>query len=491
MNEVSTVAAAYAFAGYAVDATHVSSSGSAIAQTGISNAFASATNLAGISTGTALTTTPAGNGTVPQKTINTIANILTSCVNSTGPSSTPCATLFANAKSQGAYGTAPTDTATAAINIAHNPGNAVGTLFGLITGSPAFSPSLTSVPNDFTLAVTYSGVGGSGASNGAYSIAIDNLGDAWFVNVNNNSVSKFSANGAPLSPANGFAGANFFIPAGIAIDLNGNAWIVDSGLSNIVELSASGSPVGTFSGGGLATPQDIAIDGYGNVWAVNGASGSYSLSEFNSSGTALSPAGVGFIGGNINKPTSLAIDQAERIWVANQAPGTGSLSAFNNNGTPITITAAYTGGGLNNPQALAIDNQNNIWIANIGANSVSLFNQNGTAISPSTGFTGGGLNKPYTLAIDGAGNVWAANSGSSSISELNNAGSPMSPSTGYGFGLFAGPAGIDIDGAGNVWVANTNSSSANTSVIEVVGAAVPRVTPNAYGIKIGGLSTRP
>ncbi len=45
VNEVSTVAAAYAMAGFATDATHVGSSGTALALTGIANAFANAANL--------------------------------------------------------------------------------------------------------------------------------------------------------------------------------------------------------------------------------------------------------------------------------------------------------------------------------------------------------------------------------------------------------------------------------------------------------------
>ena len=45
--------------------------------------------LAANTTGSALTTTPAGNGTVPQQTINTLANILASCINSTGPTIAP------------------------------------------------------------------------------------------------------------------------------------------------------------------------------------------------------------------------------------------------------------------------------------------------------------------------------------------------------------------------------------------------------------------
>jgi hypothetical protein len=51
VNEVTTIAAAYALAGFATDATHVSSSGTALAQVGIANAFANAANLANVSTG--------------------------------------------------------------------------------------------------------------------------------------------------------------------------------------------------------------------------------------------------------------------------------------------------------------------------------------------------------------------------------------------------------------------------------------------------------
>ena len=50
-----------------------------------------AANLADLATGAALSTTPAGNGTVPQSTINTIANILATCVNSTGSTVTSVA----------------------------------------------------------------------------------------------------------------------------------------------------------------------------------------------------------------------------------------------------------------------------------------------------------------------------------------------------------------------------------------------------------------
>jgi PKD repeat protein len=148
VNEVSTVAAAYAIAGFAVDATHVSSSGTALAQAGIASAFANAANLATLSTGIALPTAPGSNATVPRLEINALANILGSCV-VTGTSCNTLLPLAANG------GTIPTDTATAAIDIAHNPGANTATLFGL-GASQVFTPALSGAPNDFTLALVYS-----------------------------------------------------------------------------------------------------------------------------------------------------------------------------------------------------------------------------------------------------------------------------------------------------------------------------------------------
>ena len=108
VNEVSTVATAYAIAGFATDALHVASSGTALAQTGIANAFANATNMETLQTGVALATTPVGGGTVPQAEINTLADILAACVNTTAPSSSACSNLFPNAQTNGSTGGLPT-----------------------------------------------------------------------------------------------------------------------------------------------------------------------------------------------------------------------------------------------------------------------------------------------------------------------------------------------------------------------------------------------
>jgi streptogramin lyase len=495
VNEVSTVAAAYSFAGYATDATHVSSSGTAGAMTGIANAFLNAPNLAAISTGQALTATPAGNGTVPQATINTIADILASCINSTGPASSSCVTLFANARASGTTGTVPTDTATAAINIAHNPASGITALYSLGRTNGPFQPTLTTQPNDFLLGIKYNGVGTvAGGLNGAYTIAIDAQGAAWFTNPNDNSITKLSSTGSPESPAGGFKTGGQQIPTGIAIDTNGNAWIADAASSNIVEYASNGAAKGTFIGGGLHSPQAVGIDGSGNVWVANFSTTTPSNnnpSEFNSAGVALSPV-TGYAGSFTNEPTGVAIDRFGYAWFSNQSPAPGGDSKVNTNGAPISSAGLYSIGGMNNPQGIAIDAGNNVWNSDYGSNAITELNTNGAAVSPSGGYTGGGLNNPEGIAVDGNGNIWVTNAGTNTLSEFNNSGTALSPSTGYGPTLFTVPGAVEIDASGNLWVANYNQSSPTANAVtEVIGASVPRVTPLSVAVKNSQLGTRP
>ena len=151
VNEVTTVAAAYAMAGTATDATHVIGSAKPVAATGIANAA----DLASIVTGFANSTLPSQpESNVPQTKIHTLANILSACINSSSPTSASCTTLFSNARSHGASGTAPEETATAAINIARNPHTNIAVLYGLQPRlSAPFLPALESAPPDFDLSL--------------------------------------------------------------------------------------------------------------------------------------------------------------------------------------------------------------------------------------------------------------------------------------------------------------------------------------------------
>ena len=355
VNEVSTIAAAYAIAGFATDALHVSSSGTPLAKTGIANAFANAGDLANISTGTALATTPSGNGTVPQSTINTLANILAACINSAGELSTACTTLFSNALSGGTTGTTPTDTATAAINIAHYPAANVANLYGSSAPTTPFTPTLSSQPNDFTLGLAFTG----GGVNSPTAIAIDGSGNAWLANTNN-SISKFNSLGAADSGSSGYTGGGLNTPKGIALDTAGNAWVVNFGTNTLSKFSSLGVAVtgsGGYTGGGLFGPQGLAFSGNGDLWI---ADDDFDVSEF-SSGSALSGTNGDSTGGT-HVPEAIAVDGAGSAWTVN---GDSSLSKFASSGLVISGSSGYTGGGISagGVTGIAIDSGGFVWIS--------------------------------------------------------------------------------------------------------------------------------
>jgi streptogramin lyase len=467
MNEVTTVAMAYAVSGYATDATHVSSSGSTLAVRGIANAFATAGNIVNLATGLPYALTSGGNGAIPQNEINTLANILAACINTASSSSSGCNTLFSNAKNGS---TTPTDTATAAINIAHNPTLNVASLYplGIIAGAP-FQPTLAAAPNDFSLAVNYTG----GGLNYPAVVAVDAYGNVWASNYENSSVSQLNPLGVALSPASGFTGGGLSGPFGLAIDSTNNAWVLSNTTGVLSKFDTAGNPVGSgYTGGGLLNSLWLSIDKTGNLWMGNDPGTSESplpgsLSEFDSGGTAKSPDTVGYTAGGVSRPEMFAADVSGNIWVANQAGN--SLTEYTAATGTVNASSPYTGAALNMPVGVAIDATGNIWVTNYGNATISKFSSTG---SPIGAFSGGGLGVPEGIAVDGAGNIWVANYSQNTISEFDSSGNAITTSAGFS-GYMSAPDWLAIDGSGNIWVANKG----DVNVTQFIGAAAPVVTP--------------
>ena len=495
VNEISTITTAFAISGFATDPTHVSSSSSALAtSTDVPNAFATVTNLESLGRGVALATTPNGNGVVPQAEIDSMADVLAACVNSSGPSSTPCSLVFSNTKNGNSQ---PTDTATAAINIAHNPGANVATLLSLVLSNLAFQPTLLNAPNDLTIAITYSGGGLDGDGVAPNGVAIDAAGNVWVPNYDASSLSEFSSNGVPKTGSPYFA-AGLDNPTSVAIDHYGNAWVANFNGDDISEFNSLGSKISGppgFTGGGLNNPYGISIDIFGNSWVANFSGNSLSEFESNTSGgLAVSPS-TGFGSDVLAGPAGIAADTSGNVWTEDYSAATGSLAEAVPSALPgqPPVVTLYKGGGLNSPYAVAIDAAGNVWATNRGGavGSLSEFTSTGTPITGKTGYTGGGLSNPYGIAIDGAGNAWAANNGGNgnSISEISSAGVAISGANGYVNSGMSNPYALAIDGSGNVWV--TSSANGLGPLTEFVGAAVPVVTPLTDGELFKELGTRP
>jgi streptogramin lyase len=462
INELTTVGSVYALAPFMSGYKNVGAASTDA--TGIANAFQTVNSLVNIANGSAPGTGLPADGIAPTTELSTLADILASCVNSSGSS---CTSLFSAATPSG--GSAPTDTVGAALNIAAHPGNNVATLFGLTTANPPFEPTLTAAPNDWTVAVKYA----DPSLNAPYGLAIDASGNVWVTNEAGGSVTELSTTGTALSGTSGFTGGGLLGPKAIAIDKSGNAWIANAGGNSVVKLGPTGtvlSGAGGFTGGGIDVPVAVALDSQSNVWAANFSGNSVSVLTSTGSPNAASPLTDA---GAITSPTGIAIDKNGYGWVSNG--GANNVILIQSSPPNFYYTQA-TDNAIQGSAGIAVDANSNKWVAASGINAVSLFTGFSGA-SPASPIRSAGFNVPTGVATDGASNVWVTNgAGAGSIAELNSTGTVLSPST--GFGSLNTPVTIAVDSAGNLWTANLGDNS----VTEFVGIAAPVTTPIAANV---------
>ena len=513
INEVTTVASAYALAQFA-NSTTGSIATSSTNVLGLTNSFANVSNMVNLSTGTAYTTTAASgsSGIVPQATINTLANILAACVDSSGAASSNCSSLFSDATVAG--GTAPTNTWQAALNIALHPLNNVPALYALVSANGPFQPTLATAPYDWTVAINYYFSGDL-----AGDVAVDSQGNVWFPSygyfLNKMSSLGVPASGSPFS--SGFEGVD---EVNTAIDLSDNVWYVAHSTSaQLFKYSSAGALITSFSPYSSDFEfQAIAVDSGNNLWASNLG---YSLTlntyvsglyKYDTNGNAIS--GFPATGGGLDYPQQhgLAIDSSGNAIVtvdcyvgdcsSNTSPIEG-MAEFNSSGMPLTASVNAIPCTNSLPFYLAIDNQGNYWVtgefsgSGCGTNSTTLIkvSPDGTVLVPdNNGYPTGGR-----TAIDGSNDIWSFSSEETgSMIELSTSGTLLSTGNGpftpgsagntYGQGDATGEGGLinlAIDSSGNIWEAQETGH-----LFEFIGLAPPVVTPIAAAAansKIGAL----
>jgi hypothetical protein len=528
INEVTTAASVFALQQFiSINSSGLVSIGAPTTNiTGMRNAFATINNLVNTASGTAYTTlnlsgTVSGYATnptvvaTPEATkINTIADILAACINSTSGTSSNCTTLLGDVNSVSSK--PALDTLQATYYMASNPTSTVGgtsnipTLYKLITGVPPFANYLGAAPNDWTIGVTY----GSTASQTVAAapsylisdpkyIALDSLGNVWIVNsvgTTGNSVTELSATGVPEAQVLTNAGT-LVAPSGIAVDPNNNLFVPNFGASGVGNTVTEYTSLGVTKTFTLKStgPEAIASDGAGNIFVASaGTSAGTGDIEAISAGAATGAATVTQASNvSVGANSALAIDENFNLWLSNAS--NTAVTQFLCSSTPCTATVSSL---PKSPDSIAIDHAGDIWVGNISGSLTELAATNTTTITESANspFTGGGLTGPFTGLIDGLGNVWETDftSGSGAVSELTYSGTPISPSTGFTH-TFNGATGLAIDGSGNVWIGNSTAAASSTVagyVTEIIGQAAPLTTPLSAALPAlaGGanmLGTRP
>jgi hypothetical protein len=499
---------------------------------GLKNAFATAHNVASTTTGVVSPTTAAASTNYfltsnDQSKINTMANILSDCVNQSTATSTQCQALFTAVTpshpplSTTGTATPPTDIFQAAVYMSLNPTSTnssssatnMATLLPLQTPFQPFSPSLSAAPTDWTIAVNYSNPSIAQLS----SAAVDANGDLWFSNQGTSAGGFVELNGG-TGTVGGTAGITGGLigggtgafetytatagtvqpnqPRQVSIDLNGHAWLGDYSTNSVTSSGANGtlyvlratSGVGIDEafpvGAGPANLYAVAIDPSNNIIFSTSADNVVSLSATATNGASPTITGNadGSTSGIHTGATSIAINGSSLAY----APANGSTTVFEFPTNPVTASTANVVQSGAQFYGSALDKSGVLWVVD---NNSKLYTLTGSTFATVT--TGGCLSGTKYVAVDGNNNIWISNATPSDghVCEFSNSGSLISGSAGFGtHGVVVG-RGIAIDQAGNVWV--TSYPNGTNSVTEIVGAAVPTVAPLAAAVKNGTIGTRP
>jgi len=325
-------------------------------QADIEAAFTTAAMFANVTTGTSPGVGQASSdqgGKIPVDEINTLANILATCVNTDGStgSSTSCGNLFALTGS-------PANTFNAVTNLEASPQSYnTSAIYQLATTSGPFQPTLTSAPTSWAVQL----VPGSGPGLLTASPNAGTVGDRIFITSNNPSA---TASICPFTPP-------------ISISFGSVAASGSFTSSSIMAIVPSGTPTGNITG------------------TVTTTSGSCTFSFFEqaTSSYALSTTTMAF---------------------GNQTAGTQSTSmtvTFTNNngsnsGAAVTVNAASITGTNAASFLKTADSCSGQSLALGASCSVSVaFKPAATgSASASLGFTVGGSLLPASVALSGTGN---------------------------------------------------------------------------------------
>ncbi len=244
------------------------------------------------------------------------------------------------------------------------------------------------------------GVGATAQFYDPFGVAIDDQGNVYVGDSNNNKIRKISSNGDVSTLAGSIPGyadgtgtaAQFNAPYGVAVDVQGNVFVADLYNHRIRKVTPNGE-VSTLAGStqGLANgigsaaqfnfPRGIAVDSRGNVYVAD--SNNHQIRKITSNGLVTTLAGsvAGFKDGEADTsqfdfPNEVALDAVGRVYVADG--NNHKIRKIELNGEVSTIAGDAFGfadgtsetAQFNSPYGIAIDAEGNIYVADNNNNKV-------------------------------------------------------------------------------------------------------------------------
>jgi hypothetical protein len=386
------------------------------------------------------------------------------------------------------------------------------------------------------------GTGTNASFNEPYGLAVGSRGNVYVADTHNNTIRMITplglvttVAGIGLNVSSGIAdgtgnAARFNFPEGVAVDNAGDVYVADVENDTIREITSEGV-VSTIAGlagksgtnDGVGTdarfdwPQGVTVDSANNVFVSDTLNNT--IREILPDGMITTLAGqAGLINRGTNdgvgsaatfyNPQGLAVDDADNIYVADT--GNDTIRKVMSVGTNWVVTTLAGQAGISgtndgtgsvakfsSPSGVAIDSSNNLYVADFGNNNIRKLTPVGTnwvvstiaGLAGTSGSADGAVNVaqfdgPEGVAVDSAGNVYVADTRNYTIRKITTAGfvstiagisggsqtDTVGSSDGTGSAArFFFPYGVAVDNAGNVYVADTYNNTIRKGVFMAYG----------------------
>ncbi len=381
------------------------------------------------------------------------------------------------------------------------------------------------------------GVGSAARFGSLNGLAVDGAGNVFVADQWNDTIRKITPAGAVStlagtpgaqgSPGNqGFAdgigsAAQFYFPAGVAVDGSGNIFVTDgsndlirkvtyAGVVTTVAGSAwsNGDADGTGTTARFNFPIGTAIDHAGNVYVCDSANDT--IRKITPAGVVTTIAGTANVAGSadgvgsaalFSGPFGVAVDSADNVYVSDDGNSTirkitpaGVVTTFAGTaGNYGSTDGAGASAAFRNPSGLTVDSTNNLFVADFSNNTIRKITTSGvvTTVAGTAG-SGGSADGtgaaaqfygPEYVAIDAANSLYVTDTINRTIRKITPAGTvtTLAGTPGvYGSedgtgpsAQFYNPNGLAVDNNGNLYVADGGNhiirEISPTGVVTTVG----------------------
>ena len=276
----------------------------------------------------------------------------------------------------------------------------------------------------------------------------------------------------------------FKLANGIAVDDRGDVYVADTDNNRIQEFSFDGrfvARLGRNGGDGsagsgpgeLARPFGVAVDGWGNVYVADNVNDR--VVKYSSRGRFVAAWGsTGAGAGQLDDPRGLGVGPNGHLYVADH--GNNRIVEFTSAGGFVRMwgrnggdgSAGSAPGELNQPRGVGFDRAGNVYVAEKLNHRIQKFTADGRSLASWGGLGSGDgqLNTPYGVVVDGAGHVFVADTVNNRIQVFDTAGRFLGKwgrnggdgSAGSAPGEFEGVYGIAVDCRGNVYATDEDNA---------------------------------